>query len=450
LSTSNANQPASTSSAESHTTFFRQSGWLVVATVSSGVFMTATQVVANRWMSREEYSIWFALLRIFLLMSIPSAGLQIVFAQQTAAAVTDEQYRLLARTVRATLRATFVIWLVMAAVALVGWSHWIALLKIKNPAALGVTVAIGLASLWSPVVKGVLQGLQNFLGLGWVLIIDGVGRFAAIALILWLGGQAAGGMTGALVGQGVSVLVGAWLIRHLLRSPGERAAWGPWLRGVVPLTLGIGVVQFMSNADVVFVQGVFTVDQTFLYMPAAMIGLALVTFTGPLAAVMFPKVVRSVALTQDTRALRQALAATAFLGAAAAIACTLLPRLPLRIIYFSKPEYWQAAPLVPWFVWCLLPLVLANVLISNLLARQRFAIVPWLILVAAGYGLALAAWKPHLLAVEPFQAFRRVIQTLGAFSLALFGVAALFTWRDRIQMQRIRAEDQHPTLNTEH
>ena len=35
---------------ETRLTFFRQSGWLVVATVASGVFMTATQIVASRWM----------------------------------------------------------------------------------------------------------------------------------------------------------------------------------------------------------------------------------------------------------------------------------------------------------------------------------------------------------------------------------------------------------------
>ena len=171
-----------------------------------------------------------------------------------------------------------------------------------------------------------------------------------------------------------------------------------------------------------------------------MIGLALVTFTGPLTSVMFPKVVRSVALTRDTRALRQALGATALLGVAAALACTLLPKLPLRIIYFSKPDYWDAAPLVPWFAWCLLPLVLANVLVSNLLARERFAIVPWLVLLAAGYGAALAALKPHLLALEQLQAFRTVIQTLGTFSLMLFGVAGLFTWRDKVQIARSRRD----------
>jgi O-antigen/teichoic acid export membrane protein len=416
---------------ESKTTFFRQSGWLVIATASGGFFMMATQIAANSWMQPEEYSIWFALLRIFLLMSIPSVGLQIIFAQQTAAAITDTQHRQLTRTLRATGQATFVIWLIMAAVAFAGQRHWIALLKISNPAALWVTVTIGLASLWSPIVRGALQGQQNFSGLGWVMIVDGVGRFLAIAVILWLGGQAAGGMTGALFGQGVSVLIGAWLIRRLLSGPGERMEWKPWLRRAVPLTVGFGSVQFMSNADVVFVQGVFSKEQTPFYMPAAMIGLALITFAGPLAAVMFPKIVRSAALTQDTRALRQALTATVLICGIAALACTVAPWLPVRVIFFRKHEYWAAAPLVPWFAWCLLPLIVSNVLVSNLLARERFAVAPWALLIAAGYGVALGMLKPHLLQMEVMTAFRTVIQTLGVFSLLLLAVSAGFTWREK-------------------
>jgi O-antigen/teichoic acid export membrane protein len=93
---------------ESRLTFFRQSGWLVIATVASGVFMTATQIVASRWMEPGEYGLWFTLLRVYLFMSIPSAGLQIIFAQQTAAAIAPHQHHQLARTVRATLKATFI------------------------------------------------------------------------------------------------------------------------------------------------------------------------------------------------------------------------------------------------------------------------------------------------------------------------------------------------------
>jgi hypothetical protein len=117
----------------------------------------------------------------------------------------------------------------------------------------------------------------------------------------------------------------------------------------------------------------------------------LVTFTTPLASVMFPKVVQSVAGRGPTDAARNALAATALLGCVAALACTLLPALPLRIIYFRNSDFWQAAPMVPWFAWALLPLILANVLVTNLLARDRFQVVPWAVAVAIGYGAALLA-----------------------------------------------------------
>ena len=52
-----------------------------------------------------------------------------------------------ARATRGTLLATFLIWLFMAGVAFVGQSTWLSQLKIVNPAALWVTVLIGLASL---------------------------------------------------------------------------------------------------------------------------------------------------------------------------------------------------------------------------------------------------------------------------------------------------------------
>jgi O-antigen/teichoic acid export membrane protein len=436
LSSTAAPDPVPPGAAESHATFFRQGGWLVVATVSGGVFMLAVQMAAGRWMKPPEYGVFVALLKVFLLMSIPSAGLQIVFARQTAAAVTDLQQRQLTATLRAVLAGTFLIWVLMALAALARQSYWIAMLKIANPAALWATVLIGLASLWSPILKGMLQGAQNFLGLGNVLILDGLGRFTAIVVILGLGGQAAGGMTGALIGQIVSLAVSAWLLRHSLFGAGGCFEWRPWLRRVVPLTLGIGAVQFMANTDVVYVQSIFSKDQTPLYSVPAMIGFAMVTITSPLAAVMFPKIVRSATLTRNTKALQQTMAATAVLCVVAALSCTVFPKLPLQIMFFSKPAYWEAWPLVPWFAWCLVPLILANVLISNLLARESFAAVPWLVLTAVGYGMALAALKPHLLQVEAMAAFRTVVQTLGAFDLLLLGIAGFFTWRDKTQGTR--------------
>jgi hypothetical protein len=118
---------------------------------------------------------------------------------------------------------------------------------------------------------------------------------------------------------------------------------------------------------------------------------------------------------------------TLVLGVGAALACTLFPKLPLQIIYHFSPKYWDAAPLVPWFAWCLLPLTLVNVLVNNLLARDRFEIVPWLLLVAMGYFTALATWGHDFLVI---------VQILGIFNLVALALAAWFTWRDTVQQPR--------------
>jgi len=389
--------------------------------------MSAVHPLANK-MELGEYGVFFVLLRCLQLLSIPAAGLQTVFAQQAAATLTEEQSRRLTGATRSVLGGIFFFWLGLALLVLLFEKQLLSLLKIQNPAALWMTVAVALTTLWVPVLKGLLQGWQNFMGLGWVSILDGAVRFmSAAVIVLLLGGQAAGAMTGAWVGQIVSILVAlAWTWR-VFRGPRAPFAWMPWLEQVVPLTLGIGATIILQNADVIFVRSVFpeNVSQGF-YNPAAMMGFALMQFTVPLASVMFPKIVHSLARSEKTDALRLTLLSTALLGGLAAIVCTLWPALPLRILYFSRPELWQAAPLVPWFVWGMLPLTLANVLIWNLLARARYAIVPWLMVVMAAYGTAMSYCQNSLLSV---------VQNLGVFSLITLGVAAWFTWKQPQKVQ---------------
>lgn len=398
--------------------FFRQSGWMMLATLIGGLLMFALHKIARR-MPKEEYGVFTTLLQTVSLMGIPAVGLQSIFAQQAAGATTPEHERELAGVFRGVLRGTFFIWLAMAAAALGFSPQILAALKISNPAALWVTVVIGLLALWRPVVQGVLQGRQDFLWLGGMSIFDGIGRFTAVCIIVGLlANYAAGGMLGVLTGFGLVMLVGGWLCRNCLRGAAARPAWGEWLRRVVPLTLGMGVGIFMLAADMIFVQRFFSEKETGYYAAAGMIGRALVYFTGPIAAVMFPKLARSKATGEKSNALALALGVTALAGAGAAVVCTLFPTLPIRIIY-DQTFLEHSAPLVPWFAWCMLPLTLATVLINSLMAQSQFKAVPWLVLVAAGYGGTL--YLRH-------ETFTQVIQTLGIFGLLLLGVCAWFTW----------------------
>jgi O-antigen/teichoic acid export membrane protein len=409
--------------------FFRQSSWMVIATFAGGFFMTLVHTVARK-MGPQEYSTFVTLLRLLIIMGIPSAALQTVFAGQAAAVTSAAKKEQLIATTRAILAGTFLIWIASALAVLAAARPLSHLLRISHPAALYFTVLLCLTSLWIPVLKGILQGEHRFWGLGWLQISDGVGRFSVMLLvILLLTCKAAGAMFAALAGQLVTAAIGLALTRSIWGTrPAVSFDARGWLREAVPLTLGLGTVLLMSSMDMLFVQGLFAdTRQTALYSGAMLTGFAIIQFIAPVAMVMFARVAQSAARSEQSNSLKLTLASTLVFGCVAGVGCTLLPSLPLRLMYLGNKEMWNAAPLVPWFAWALLPLTVANVLVQNLLARARFGAVPWLLLVPGLYGAALCFQAPALVKMQSFDAFIRVIQTLGLAGLTLCLVAAWFS-----------------------
>jgi hypothetical protein len=69
----------------------------------------------------------------------------------------------------------------------------------------------------------------------------------------------------------------------------------------------------------------------------------------------------------------------------------------------------------------------SNVLVNNLLAKQRFRVVPWLVLIALGYAFALNAFLHKSAGLDHFIAFKGVILRLGLFSTLLLLVSGTFS-----------------------
>jgi len=413
---------------------------MMLTSTTCGIFMFAVHIFSVK-MPSAEYGLFGALLQIGVLLMIPALGLQTVLTQQMAGATSEQKIRILRGTARALLMWTFMIWLGVVLLAVCLRVEIIAILKIANPAALWVTVAFALPQLWLPIMQGLLQGSQNFLWLGWATLINGLGRFLAVAVIVvFLGGLAAGAVTGALIGLVLACGLAAWHSRELWMGPSLPFDWRSWLGRILPLTFGLGASHFLLSIDMIVVRSLFEESRTGYYAGASMMGRGIVMFTAPLVWVMFPKIVRSVVRDEKTGVLAQALGATALLGVVLAsllsIAALIVPygiglleanSLPvsagLRASILDKSAaLLVVASLIPWFVWCMLPLALANVLINNLLARERYGAVPYLMIVAAGYAAALSHFNGS---------FVNVIQVMGLFSLLMLGVAAGFTWLDQ-------------------
>jgi len=398
-------------------TFFRQGSWMMIASVGAGVFMFAVHFFSDV-VGKKEYGVFGTLLSLLANISIPGLGLQMVFAQQTAAALTEDKQRRLTATMRGVLLGTLLIWAVTAAGAGIFHRQILDTLHITAPALL-VTVALALVTMWKPVFYGVLQGTQNFLWLGWASILSGIGRFSAVAIIVkLLGGGGAGMMTGALIGELVALAIGVWRSRSNWTGSSEAVEWGAWFKRVVPLTFGFGAFQFMFMIDPIFVSSFFDESLTGGYVAAGTLSRALVLFTGPLAAVMFPKIVRSLASSQKTDMLKVTLLTTAALAGLGAIFIGYV--LPFGLKMFFKGAFIAGIPLLPPFAASMAVLTIANVLINNLLARGEFSVVPWLVMVVGAYALTLMKFHRSL---------EQVIYTLGAYSILMALTCLVFTWR---------------------
>src|ERR1700722_12850150 len=118
--------PEMTSAASHKSTFFRQGGWMMISAVAGGALMFAVQIFSKKFLSDAEYSGFGALIQLTNWITIPALGLQMVFAQQTAAAVTDEQHRELVGTMKTVMFWTFCIWLATVAAAFVYNHQWVA------------------------------------------------------------------------------------------------------------------------------------------------------------------------------------------------------------------------------------------------------------------------------------------------------------------------------------
>lgn len=415
--------------ADTKANFFRQSGWMMAANLICGVFMAASQFVLPNLTPHSDFSVALTIFRIFVLVSLPAAAIQTILAQQMAAAITDEARRDASAMARGVLKLTFFFWLALLVIASAFRKEIATMLQASNPNLVWDVMVLIFGSLTLPIFLGLLQGMQLFLPFGWATIANGFGRFAAIFAGIKLFQIGATGATwGAFVGFAVASIIAAWPARTVFKTAVGNFNTLSFLKRVALLTAAAGSTLFIINVDMPLIQAHFPKEISLFYGGAETIGIAVVILCVPVAAVMFPKIVRSRATATSSDALRLAVTGTAVIAGSTAIFCTFFPEVPLRILYFKNPEMIQSAPLIRWFMWAMVPLTIYNVLINNLIARERYGIVPWAAILPIGYAVTLYLFleRSHQ---PPFITFQHVIQILLFFSTALMLVSVYYSRR---------------------
>jgi len=358
----------------------------MIANIAGGVLMWAVHFLARKT-GPEEYGVFLAFLAVA--MCVPTMPLQMVLAQQTAQGLATNHRGEVAGMIRLVWLASFVLWLAGVGLAVLWHAEILARWQIPNPWAFWIMLPALLFSLWGPMFSGVLQGQQNFLWLGWVMMLNGVGRLGIAALVVVVLHAAATGMViGVLVGLVISGGLAIWQTRSLWSGPALPCDWRRLLRQVFPLVLGFGAFQFLFTADTMFAKTYFASATVGFYGSAGTLSRALMWLVGPLATVMFPRIVHSSAKSEKSNLMLMVFAGTGVLAVVGAAGLSVLGPFVVQIIY-GKAYVQLASQVLPWYAGAMVPLALSNVLVNNLLARASFRIVLPMCVLAGGYAFAL-------------------------------------------------------------
>jgi len=397
--------------------FFRQSGWLMIANIGCGVLMFAVHLL-NRRLPPGEYGSFGVFLAVVMLL--PTMPLQMVLAQQTAKALATGREAQLAGVIRLVWIGTSVIWLIGAIAVLVFQGAIVARWKLGSPVGLWITMVILLLSLWLPMFWGILQGQQNFLWLGWTMLSSGIGRIVVATFAVFvLRAYAAGMMGGVLIGIAAAVGLGAWQTRALWLHRAQPFDWRDLLRQVIPLAFGFLGFQILFTADTILVGRFFPKPMVDCYVGAGTLSRALMWLVLPLAAVMFPRIVHSAARSEKTNLMGLVLMGTGVLAVLSAAGLSLVGPWIIQIIFPAFVV--TASRILPWYVFAMVPLALANVILNDLLARPASKLLPSCCVL----GLAVA----YLFALTQFHdSLVTVLKTMGMFNLILLTACAAFRW----------------------
>ncbi len=365
----------------------RHSLLLVGASQIGNVLNAGFHALMGRRLPADEYGILYAMVGLTALLGLPLAAIHNAVTYYTAQACQEGR----GEDVGPILRR----WAVR--MGGVGAAVLVAGLAASGPLArfyqledlepLRAALVVAALMMVLPVASGGLLGQGRMLAFSGYQVAWPALRLAGGAALIALGTARA---TAGLWGHAAALVVtGAGAVVVLARparaasggTRGDTARPDRYLVGSLAILLGFGL---LANADAALVKRYFEPALAGQFAMAATIARIVVFLPQPIATALFPRVVAvGRAQAHHWPALRQALLYVSALTLVAVIGCSLLPGLPLRVLYGIRDPSPDLVRLVRVVAWAMSPLAPVFLLVHFELAQARYsALMP--ILLATG------------------------------------------------------------------
>ena len=298
---------------------------MIVLTFGASAVNYASNLVFSRVLTPAGYGDFTALIALTVIVAVPSGAAQTVIADRLAAykAAGDDHtvgYLIRHASAHVMVYSTVLGILYIVAIPLIA--------DVMNLQSASTAVALApmlVLSFFTPIAFGILQGLERFVALGFVMLWIAVSRilFGVPWALSNFGHGPGGAFLGMAVGNLTALLVVAWIIRRQRAPAGLGAARAGVRRRVDSrqVAAGAAFIAFaaLSNLDVILAKLLLNARESGEYAALATVEKIIVFLPGAVALLMVPMAAKARVGRQSTqRVLR--LSALAVAGATVLVA----------------------------------------------------------------------------------------------------------------------------------
>lgn len=400
-------------------------GLFLAASWGSALLNATYLFIMARFLGVADYGVLLALLSVFVLASLPAAGMDLLTARIFAVLPRNSGLQ------QSLIRVCGVsgLW------GLAAWGIVLALspvmapvLSISERGLMLLVAAMVTCSYAQAIGWGILRGKQRFFLLSFNMVLYPLLRIALGLALVWAGLSVLGALLGTLAGTaitaGLALVAGIGRETHLQRPLNSRDSgsekWvGPKFLGYnfygVMALIVIGVQALPGTIDVLVVKAMVEPHLAGLYAMAATGGKAGLLLTGAISLFAFPKIVARI-----DRGLPYAdlvWYSLALVGALSGLAALVVGiASPLFVPILFGPDFLPGTSLLRWYAIAVIPFSLLIVLARSYLAADNYGPIKALLV----FGVVLAVVLV-VVGKEPLW----VILAFGAVSLGYLMWAAI-------------------------
>ncbi len=302
---------------------------MAAAMVVAGGLDALVSIFAGRMLVKEQFAVFIAVVALIQVLVNVTNVIRNVVAYYTAEFTAEQDG---ADKVHAFFHRGWSWawrWGIVATLAMLLLSPLIArFMNVDSPWPLWAASLALLMLFVRPVTDGTLQGIQNFLGLSSVQVLQSAMRLMFAILLMLIGLEAFGAILALPLATTSALLVAVWFLRGYFKTPVKNVAVpAVSLRYSLYTLIGLVAYALLINIDAIAVKRFFSETIAGDYGTVVTLGKINLFATLGIGLVLFPKATQRRAQGRDPRpVLGLSLAATIAVG------------LVLTIVYFLASE----------------------------------------------------------------------------------------------------------------